>query len=374
MEQILGGKGKTMAEQIRSFWSHLCGIFGAIFGMIAGGTLVTIEHAEAYTGSRTCGNTMSNYTRETLYNGAVVYTCYGGGWLCAKVDDKSQYGGCTSSNLDSNGSCYVMNVYDNYPRHYTYFMGCADGYYSTEGIGYTTAVSSTISSTAVVPGLSMITGLGATSSIGVRKGYNPYTRGTENCYVSDSITFNTSTYEARGESMAFSGAPDGQAYEQDPTLLTNGKCAKCPTYGEYLARSEGGTYAKNVSSCFMTSYVPRYDSADQPDGNATGQFVWTNICNHDGDTTEYLATACWNKRAGGTCDVSLSGFSDEATAIKWVTEICGNTAYCGSMASGSINSRPLPYVIMSGLSCEAAKCYQTAAAADGVQITYTDTM
>lgn len=35
-----------MAEQIRSFWSHLCGIFGAIFGMIAGGTLVTIEHAD----------------------------------------------------------------------------------------------------------------------------------------------------------------------------------------------------------------------------------------------------------------------------------------------------------------------------------------
>ena len=374
-----------MAEQIRSFWSHLCGIFGAIFGMIAGGTLVTIEQADAVTGARTCGTTRANYSQKTLDNGAVVYTCYGGGWLCARVDSKSKYSSCYGNNLDGNGECYLINVYKNYPRYYTYFMGCADGYYSTEGIGYTTAISSNVSSSAAVPGLSMIQSLGATSGIGVRKGYNPFTRETTSCYTSDNVTFNTSTYELRGESAAFLGSPYNQAYERDPELITAGKCKKCPSYGEYAARSAGGTYAKSVSSCFMTSSEPRYDAADQPDGVATGTFIWTNLCNYDesssdgttgGDTTGGDTTggsiaglpSCERMKASGDCSIMLDDAgTNKITVNKIVRSITGLGL---KEAKAIVDSAPK--MVIEDFSCEAAECYKEIFDANNADVTITE--
>ena len=159
-----------MAEQIRSFWSHLCGIFGAILGMIAGGTLVTIERAGAVTGSPNCRYS-SSYSKQTLSNGAVVYSCYGGGWFCgiASSNSFSDYS-TVCKNLNP---CYVMDGNNNWPRYYAYFMGCADGYYSTEGIGYKTDVTATVASS----------GIGEQSCPSFRKGAAllPPESGDRNC-------------------------------------------------------------------------------------------------------------------------------------------------------------------------------------------------
>ena len=364
-----------MAEQIRSFWSHLCGIFGAIFGMIAGGTLVTIEKADAasVSGLSTCGTLQNVYTNETLSNGAVVNTCYGGGWLCGLVTENSGVPAACSGNY---GNCYVMNVYKNYPRYYVYFMGCADGYYSTEGVGLSPLVTSTISSSTAVAGNYLGTRIvsGLTSSITSTTGYNPITGKQERCYGHDNIRFNTSSFKLNGwGEKAFTGSVSARPdYMQDPSLVTAGKCEKCPSFGEYAARSLGATYAKNISSCFMTSYAPRSDAADQLDGVATGQFVWTNACHHDGDTATYLAPACRNKVASGSCSISLASYSNKSSAVAWVAEVCGGTASCKSMASGGVGTTTMPWKFRSSISCDAAKCYKEAAAADGVNFSYRD--
>lgn len=367
-----------MAEQIRSFWSHLCGIFGAIFGMIAGGTLVTIERAGAEVtvyGSDNC-RYASKYSTETLSNGAVVYSCYGGGWFCGKANGSmsAYYTYCGGED-----PCYIMGNSYNIPRYYAYFLGCADGYYSASGTGYSVSVpvtSGVSSSTHIVNvtsgwGVKLHKDLteldGVTSSVQGLDPHRSYATGT--CTYIEGLT----TASSSGKVFVSGTLPDG--YDISALAATNGWCKKCPTYGEYLARSEGSTYAKNVSSCFMTSYVSRDDSADQPDGNATGQFIWTSTCKHDG--TVSLAQACANIEVGVTDDacyyITVNSYSDEEAAVAWITEICGGGTECKNTAENIVDGFiSLPYSIRWSMQCEKAKCYQRAAAADGVEITYSE--
>ena len=338
-----------MAEQIRSFWSHLCGIFGAIFGMIAGGTLVTIEKVDAATttGKAYCGSpSEGNYTRSTLDNGAVVYTCYGGGWVCAKT---SRGGGNPWSHD------YMFNVAENFPRFYVAFMGCDDGYYSTENFGLS-------ATTSAGGGKILHSVMSSASGAEVVQGYNPYTDTTSTCVYFPGVTFSTSAYYNNDSYQdSFFGEPSSDGYTYSPYTLTDGKCAKCPSYGNYEAMSTvSSSYAKSVSSCFMSVNTPRSDSADQPDGNATGQFIWTSRCNYD--AYEASAPECYAMNGTGTCKVTLTQVANGDLMIPIVKDIVGGSQ---GAAQSIVNSTSLPATIKSNFSCNAARCYQSVASARG---------
>ncbi len=250
-----------MAEQIRSFWSHLCGIFGAIFGMIAGGTVVTIERAGAFP-ANTC-NTQSQWTKSVIDH-AIVWKCRGGGhYQCMLLDSGTQYCGAGYS-----GPCYTTSTF---PRTYAYFAGCEDGYYSPNGWGVSldkidqadagvllTAMTSTYASSAT----------GALPGCSIQQVHG----GSKTCQYCGAF-YSTSA----GKLM---NGPTASIYYDSG--VHSGLCVKCPTYGEYEASGSlnASTYAKSVSSCFMSANTERNDAAEQSDGNATGNFVWTSQCNY----------------------------------------------------------------------------------------------
>ena len=352
MEQILGGKGKTMAEQIRSFWSHLCGIFGAIFGMIAGGTLVTIEHAGAVIGSPNCRYS-SSYSKQTLSNGAVVYSCYGGGWFCgiASSGSFSNYS-TVCKNLNP---CYVMDGDSNYPRYYAYFLGCADGYYSTEGIGYSSDMTTTSTLSSAI-GLQLHQDLSQFSEFTKVMGVDTY-----RSYAQSSCTY-AGGYASTSSGKVYvsvSGLPSG--YDIDLDSATAGRCAKCPAYDEvyndYPAESfnsSTSTYPKSITSCYMSANTERNDAVEH-DGNATGQFVWTSSCNYD-DTVR-LAESCYRMPLDGDCSLIVESYSDKLTATKWVNEASG----IGLIAAKQLLEGSLPARATSAISCDRALCYLNAA-------------
>ena len=325
-----------MAEQIRSFWSHLCGIFGAIFGMIAGGTLVTIERAEAVS---------TYYANQTLSNGAVVsyfygrnytpyYVYYGGSGPCLKSCGSSTYG------------C------DHYYRYYVTFLRCADGYYSTglvnEGKRVTVPVSSGTST------------LGTAALVGSL---------TDRGLCSTYRLCGNSTMSDAGCSGYFYSPFNGQymAYDAGPETQTAGFCNKCPDYGTYAAATTSSIGKGNITSCFMSPDTEYSDESDQADGVATGKFIWTNSCFYEDDTNPGLTPYCDALAAEGNdehCILYLTAVATSAGLVETTTQIVGNI-YGGN--SNTANSK-VQYVlnnnketlIRNAMSCSAANCYKNA--------------
>ena len=356
-----------MAEQIRSFWSHLCGIFGAIFGMIAGGTLVTIERAGAV-GSPNCIFS-SSYSKETLSNGAVVFSCYGGGWFCGKATSSSAGPWYTMQCAGVN-PCYVMDGNNNWPRYYAYFMGCADGYYSTEGIGYKTDVTATVASSGV--GVQLHQNLTTFSNFYPVIGLDPYRSfASGNCTYWEGATVGTSgdkVYVLPGHT----GLPSG--YDIDLDSATAGRCEKCPAYDEvyndYPAKSlsaSTSTYAKAITSCFMSANTNRSDAVEY-DGNATGRFIWTQSCMYGGSEPEPNPWAdCEAMNGSGNCTITLDDRgSNSIEVIKVVRSVTGLGL---KEAKAIVDSSPT--TIIEDFSCTAANCYKPYFEEKGARITIT---
>ncbi len=342
-----------MAEQIRSFWSHLCGIFGAILGMIAGGTLVTIERAWAASAHTTCRvpSDSSNYTQSTLSNGAIVKYCYGGGWLCGKVDSPH-------ANL-CNGATTCYQASTQFPRYYTFFFGCAAGYYSTEGMAIESLVVS--SGKKLTKGMSSLSGVtSATGQWG--------NSGGQTCFTHSDVYFSTSTYRILGSiANSFRGDPyDIEGYYVTPESATIGLCAPCPPYGEYVANSE--QFSTNVSSCFMSANTERNDAVEH-DGNATGNFVWTQSCMYSGSEPEPNPWAdCEAMNGSGNCTITLD---DEGEQKPQVIKIVQSVTGLGlKEAKAIVDSAPA--TIIEDFSCTAAECYKTMFEEEGADVTITE--
>lgn len=251
-----------MAEQIRSFWSHLCSFFGAIFGMIAGGTLITIDRANAV-----------GYTYEynvTLSNGAVIDYKYGRAYAPYWKSDSQQ---CSKPCKE-----YTPNGCDNvkFNRYYVTFKGCADGYYSSGIVNNQRMITTLVGHTTSSGGVQITSGglydQGACQFVKACGGSAQYMvcdRGLYTAVNGDRLYQNAGVYEQ-----------------------TDGLCIKCPdydtVYNDYTSKSINGTgnitFSTAISTCFMSKDTGRSDAIEH-DGNATGTFVWTSDCHYTADST-----------------------------------------------------------------------------------------
>ncbi len=268
-----------MAEQIRSFWSHLCGMFGAIFGMIAGGTLVTIEHAGA--------QIFEANTNVELGNGAVVSYKYGS-YSERYYDYNAGYGWCLKL-------CEYDDTSVGCNRWYVQFLHCADGYYQNttlaEGSNLTLRISSSTSAIGYVasPSLGTLRDFNACEELPLCNGSRPSTTtGAKGVHCEDSFIS-----PFTGQEIPW----NADEYEQ-----TYGLCSKCPSYGEYAAYTTSGQRA-NISSCFMSRNTEYSDTVDQSDGVATGKFIWTSDC-------------YYGVQSGGTTGGGTTGGGTTATTIQ----------------------------------------------------------
>ncbi len=277
-----------MAEQIRSFWSHLCGFIGAIFGMIAGGTLVTIDraNAEGYTST----------TTETLSNGAVVQHYYGRRYepYFDMLDTKQ---GIYCAKHCSRATGYTC---DDFYRFYVTFKGCADGYYASGAITTARSVTQTVgcqinTQTQVVTSATAgLCGKGA-------------------CYVRPLCDNNNMKGVVCYGTYDNGYGPHNVSWKAGPLEQTDGLCIKCPdydtVYNNYTGKSISGTatstFATGISTCFMSKATGRSDAIEH-DGNATGTFVWTSDCHYTADSTGD-SSGGGTTGGGVTVDMSTNG-------------------------------------------------------------------
>ncbi len=324
-----------MAEQIRSFWSHLCGIFGAIFGMIAGGTLVTIEHADA----------AESYSNQILSNGAIVnykfgryytpyFVSYGGNGSCLKICGDSTYG------------C------GHYSRYYVTFLGCADGYYSTGLVAENTNITLPVGTTSTLGTAS--TTIGTLTDRGICRTYK--------------LCGNSTMYDAACSGSLFYSPFNGQyiSYDALPETQTDGLCNKCPDYGTYAADTISAIGKGNITSCFMSPDTEYSDESDQADGVATGKFIWTNSCFYQDDTNPGLTPYCDALLAEGNdenCILYLTAVAISAGLVETTTQIVGNIYGNYNSAIDEVQyvlNNKKETLIRNSMSCSAANCYKTA--------------
>ncbi len=278
-----------MAEQIRSFWSHLCGFIGAIFGMIAGGTLVTIDRANA--------EGYSDYTYdEVLSNGAVVNYYYG-----RRYDPYFDYFDSKKGAFCAK-HCSMATGYDcdDFSRYYVTFKGCADGYYASGAITSPQSVTKTVGC-AINPQTQVV----SSATVGLC--------GEGVCIVRP-ICENNNMKAVICEGTYDNGyGPYDVSWKAEPTEQTNGLCIKCPdydtVYNNYTGKSISGTatstFATGISTCFMSKATGRSDAIEH-DGAATGTFVWTSDCHYVADSTGG-STGGGTTGGGATVDMSTNG-------------------------------------------------------------------
>lgn len=210
-----------MAEQIRSFWAHLCAMFGAMFGIVVGGTVVTVKSADAAGECVTASNKTDPRViewaeNEVLSNGAIVDYIYG-----ATAGTRYIYNSTYRCAQEATTSQLPQN------RYYVFFRGCASGYYST-GVLDSAAYRSYAS--VVTSGMIVSNDVGCIDT----------TTQHDDCRSAGLCV--TSAGETRPSTSAIKMACGTTAsyaavkahFSATPTELTDGLCAKCPqlVYGD----------------------------------------------------------------------------------------------------------------------------------------------
>ena len=324
-----------MAEQIRSFWSHLCGIFGAIFAMFASGTLVSIDRAEAFAG---CESPRYGL----LSNGAYVQYCY----------QSVSHGMC--ERLYTSGSGNYYGLYDR-DRYYVYFLGCLDGYYLANA-----TIRNITSNAIITPTITPVTS--GPQSQGGMFNCGQWTMtpgGSKKC------THCNSLIHINGYSIEWDATPEEQ---------TDGFCLPCPAYddlyNDYTAKTipnGASTSSARVyqAGCFMSKEMPRYDSIEH-NGDATGQFVWTSDCAYESMATSCLSLS--NNSGFDSCSMQLEDAGgDKLKAYQYMSEISGMSM---KTAKEKVEGT-LPVTFVKKFNCSAANCYMEAMNAEGMTVTVT---
>ena len=327
-----------MAEQIRSFWSHLCGIFGAIFGIIAGGSVVVVKEARA---------DKTYYYNKTLSNGAVVNYAYGRNYYPYRVY-YSGNGPCLKS-------CETDNTCSSYYRYYVTFLGCADGYYATGLVTGTTNVTPYVGYETSNGGIVMSSGSLYHQGVCEKRAL------CNNSSMTDVACSGNYSSNYTGQTMS---------WKADPVTQTDGLCAPCPTYGEYLASTPSGmSFNTNVAACFMSPNTERSDAVEH-DGVATGNFIWTTSCAYTPDGDVGLTPFCDEFRdEDGDCLLYLTSVgSNPTTTVRIIANLYGGVTNNTSHAQQEVDyvkNNKKETLLKNTFHCGAAQCYRNALLKNG---------
>lgn len=249
-----------MAEQIKSFWTHLCAMIGAIFSILIGGTAVTIKSANAAGCEPSGWGTVEDIGKKvTLDNGAVVDYLYG--WFSTKW---KTYSG-------SEGNCLQPDSTATRSRYYVYFRGCADGFYSTQRLNTSTYLT--------LPAASPDTTIGCVSSTAqTLESLSTPTTSTvcslkyPLCEASGNGSYrpagHLSASYCRGASYT-NAAGNKVSYFADPEELTDGLCKPCPPFEDYKVTAGHETFSP-ITGCYVSKTENYTDD--------TGTFHWEGNC------------------------------------------------------------------------------------------------